>query len=170
MICPNKLIIRSEKSADFQEIYKVNQLAFGRKNESELISVLRGKSSFDPRLSLMALINKNCVWYSLLFPITSKILALGPVAVMPDYQRQKIGTKLIKQGIIVAKKLNYSLITVIGYPQYYPRFGFKKASQYQITSNYEKIPDEAFMVYFFSDPSQFLNTKIMFPEEYHIAD
>src|SRR3989338_11222673 len=89
---PKKLIIQPENPADFKEIYKVNQLAFGRKNESELISVLRGKSSFDPRLSLMALINKNCVGYSLLFPITSKILALGPVAVMPDYQRQKIGT------------------------------------------------------------------------------
>lgn len=172
MLSQKKLIIRSEKPVDFQEIYKVNQLAFGRANESELISLLRGKTSFDPRLSLIALINKNCVGYSLLFPLTPEILSLGPVAVSPSYQRQGIGGKLIKKGIQVATELNYSLSIVIGHPEYYPRFGFKKASLFNISSNYKKVPDEAFLVCFLkrSIDKKFIGTKITFPSEYKIAD
>lgn len=164
--------IRSELPKDFKQIFKINQLAFGRTNEGELVSLLRKKPNFDSRLSLIFIQKARYLGHLLLFPITPEILSLGPVAILPKYQRQKIGSQLIKKGILAAKKLKFSLIVVIGHPKYYPRFGFEKACLYQISSNYKKVPDEAFLVCFLkrSIDKKFIGTKIAFPSEYKIAD
>lgn len=164
--------IRSELPKDFKPIFKVNHLAFGRTNEGELVSLLRNKPNFESKLSLIYSQEDQCLGHLLLFPISSEILSLGPVAVLPNYQRQNIGSLLIQRGIKDAKKLGYSLIVVIGHPKYYPRFGSKKASSYKISSNYTKVPDEAFMVYFLKldVAERFKNIKILFPSEYKIAD
>jgi len=49
-------------------------------------------------------------------------------------------------GIEILKKSGFPFIIVLGHPEYYPRFGFKPAFQYGIKSQWEGVPDPAFMI------------------------
>jgi putative acetyltransferase len=42
-------------------------------------------------------------------------------------------------------------VIVLGYPDYYPRFGFQPASRFNIKSQWEGVPDEAFMILVLDD-------------------
>ena len=66
------------------------------------------------------------------------------MAVLPELQRQGIGSVLVKAGLEACRKANHKGVVVLGHPDYYPRFGFVPASKYGITSEYD-APDEAFM-------------------------
>jgi putative acetyltransferase len=51
-------------------------------------------------------------------------LALAPVAVVPNHQRQGIGSSLVREGLRLCKERGHSIVVVLGHPEYYPRFGF----------------------------------------------
>ena len=76
-------------------------------------------------------------------------MGLAPMAVLPEFQRQSIGSRLVKAGLDLVKKAKYPFVIVLGHPTYYPRFGFVSASHYGIKSEYEDVPDEAFMILVF---------------------
>jgi predicted N-acetyltransferase YhbS len=61
-----------------------------------------------------------------------EVLCMGPLAVLPSYQKQGIGTLLMKHSIEQAKKLGYKAIIIFGDPDYYHRFGFANAETYHI--------------------------------------
>ncbi|MDN5204835.1 N-acetyltransferase [Fulvivirgaceae bacterium BMA10] len=142
--------IRPEQDRDHTQIYEVNQLAFGQRDESELIENIRQGNNFIKALSIVAVEDKQVVGHILFTKIripTSpdlKLLALAPMAVHPDWQNQGIGKKLIKNGLKQAKELGFEAVIVLGHAGYYPKFGFKKASDWQIKSPF-KVPEEAFM-------------------------
>lgn len=64
----------------------------------------------------------------------------------PICQKQDIGSRLVKMGLEILKSKNCPFVIVLGHPEYYPRFGFERASQYGLLSQWEGMPDEAFMV------------------------
>ena len=66
------------------------------------------------------------------------------MAVILDFQRQGVGSELIKRGMEKAKELGYNSIIVLGHKEYYSKFGFKRASEWNIKCCFE-VPDEAFM-------------------------
>ncbi len=72
-------------------------------------------------------------------------LALAPLAVLPEFQRRGIGFQLVKKGLEECRNQGHSIVTVLGHPEYYPRFGFKLAAECGIESPFE-VPLEAFMV------------------------
>ena len=73
------------------------------------------------------------------------LLALAPVAVLPAFQRQGIGGRLIKQGLLAAGPLTWaSGVVVVGHAAYYPRFGFLPASSFGLICPF-KVPDESFL-------------------------
>jgi len=74
-----------------------------------------------------------------------EVLHVGPVSVDPKLQHQGIGTELIQYSIKEARKLGYSAMILFGNPDYYKRFGFKNAQEYQITTQ-EGLNFEAFQV------------------------
>jgi putative acetyltransferase len=49
---------------------------------------------------------------------------LAPLAVLPDYQRQGIGTALIRHGLDACRDLGHDAVFVLGHREYYPKFGF----------------------------------------------
>ena len=71
-------------------------------------------------------------------------LALAPMAVLPEFQNHQIGSALVRAGLKKAKDLKFKSVIVLGYKNYYPKFGFQKASNWQIKYPFE-VPDEAFM-------------------------
>jgi predicted N-acetyltransferase YhbS len=72
------------------------------------------------------------------------LLALGPVAVLPEWQRQGYGGQLIRSGLERAASLGYSGVVLVGHPTYYPRFGFRPASGFGLRLPFS-VPDEVFM-------------------------
>lgn len=63
------------------------------------------------------------------------VLNIGPISVLPEYQRKGIGKALITNMIDKAKQLGYGAILFFGRPEYYPQFGFQKASVFGITDS-----------------------------------
>lgn len=78
-------------------------------------------------------------------PSSLCLLALAPVAVLPEFQKKGIGAKLIRQGILAAGPLIWAAgIVVVGHADYYPRFGFVPASRFGLICPFP-APDECFM-------------------------
>ena len=142
--------IRQEVKEDYKRVYEINKMAFGQENESKLIEKIRRGSCFVSELSLVAEKDNEIVGHILFSKIKIvadsefESLALAPMAVIPELQKQGIGGKLIKKGIEKAIELGFDSIIVLGHKDYYPKFGFQKASKWGIQSPFE-VPDEAFM-------------------------
>ena len=73
-------------------------------------------------------------------------MGLAPMAILPDRQRDGIGSALVEHGLRLLKDSSCPFIIVLGHPKYYPRFGFELASMYGITCQWDGVPDEAFMM------------------------
>ena len=73
-------------------------------------------------------------------------MGLAPMAVLPDRQRQGIGSQLVRRGLDILRERGCPFVVVVGHPEYYPRFGFEPASMHGLASQWEGVPDAAFMV------------------------
>ncbi|NQV02410.1 MAG: N-acetyltransferase, partial [Bacteroidia bacterium] len=71
-------------------------------------------------------------------------ISLAPMSVLPEYQNKGIGGQLILQGLTKVEELGHKSVVVLGHPEYYPRFGFRKASDWEIKVPFP-APDEAIM-------------------------
>jgi putative acetyltransferase len=144
--------IRPENPEDIVRIDELTRLAFQGVDEANLIAAIRDSTYFVPELSLVAVDDDRVVGHILFSLITIEsseksveALALAPMAVLPEYQNRGIGTLLVQHGLAACKKLGYSIVIVVGHPEYYPRFGFTPARDCGIKAPFE-VPDEAFMV------------------------
>ena len=107
--------IRQESQKDYEEVYRVVKTAFEMAehsdgNEQDLVVALRNSDSFIPELSLVAVKEDKIVGYILFTKIkigNHEEIALAPLAVLPEYQKQGIGSMLIEQGHKIAKQLGY---------------------------------------------------------------
>lgn len=146
------LEIRQENKKDYAEVYNVIKKAFMSAehcdgNEQDLVVNLRESNNFIPELSLVAIDDNKIVGYILFTKIRIgkyEELALAPLAVLPEYQKQGIGKKLIEEGHKKAKKIGYQYSIVLGSERYYPKLGYVPASQYGIKAPFE-VPNENFM-------------------------
>ncbi len=143
--------IRPEMIDDYASITEVNDLAFGQKNEGRLILSLRKTQEFIPELSLVAEVGGRVVGHILFYPIKIKSddasygsLCLAPMAVLPEFQKQGIGSQLVREGLRRARRFGYKSVIVLGHAAYYPRFGFEPASRWGIRPPFE-VPDDVFM-------------------------
>ncbi|OGS05127.1 MAG: GNAT family N-acetyltransferase [Elusimicrobia bacterium RIFCSPLOWO2_02_FULL_61_11] len=145
------LTVRTEKAEDIGAIRKLNKKAFKGNDESKLIDAIRGSDGFIPGLSLAAEKDGKIVGHILFSPVKIKgpagaapALALAPMAVLPAFQNQGIGTELVKRGLEECRKLGHKIVVVVGHAGYYPRFGFVKAGEKGLQLPFE-APDEIFM-------------------------
>lgn len=147
------MIIRPERNEDNSQIYDVNLQAFNNTSEPEVVNRLRESQWYIRELSLVAEEQGVIIGHILFSKIgvrredhsLATILTLGPVAVLPDYQRKGIGSQLIKQGLAQCAQLGYGVVVLLGHPEYYPRFGFIPARPQGFCLQFD-APDEAFMI------------------------
>jgi len=71
---------------------------------------------------------------------------LAPMAVRTAWQRRGIGSALIAEGTRRLRAAGAPFVVVIGHPEYYPRFGFERASRYGVRCQWPQIADEAVML------------------------
>jgi putative acetyltransferase len=148
------IVIRAETSEDIPAVRRVNELAFGRPGEADLVDALRALAI--STVSLVAVLDGNVVGHLFFSPVTLEVaigedspalglaLGLGPLAVLPEFQNQGIGSRLVREGLEACRQLGAGAVVVLGHPEFYPRFGFVPASRFGLRCEYP-VPDDVFM-------------------------
>lgn len=134
-----RLRIREEEPSDVDAIRDVNRLTFGQDAEGRLVDQLRGEGY--ARVSLVAEVNGRIVGHILFseLPVMTDAqaipaVALAPMAVVPDHQRQGIGSALVRAGLEGCRTRGFRVAVVLGHRAFYPRFGFSALLARQIAA------------------------------------
>jgi putative acetyltransferase len=139
--------IRQEQPSDITAIRDVNGRAFGQDQEGNIVDALRVNGA--ALLSLVATLNGRVVGHIMYSPLVvggdGRGAALGPMAVLPEHQRQGIGSMLVEAGTQRLKRGDCPFIVVVGHSTFYPRFGFSPASAHGIACEWD-VPDDVFML------------------------
>lgn len=138
---------RRETEADHEAVDEILRLAFEGEEEVEIVNKLRGE--IDPELLLVIEEDQRVIGQITFSPVRIgqrdvAAVGLGPVAVLPALQRSGFGSKLILFGLERCRQLGHQIVVLLGHPEYYPRFGFERASLYGLFLPIE-VPDESFM-------------------------
>lgn len=139
-------VIRPERAGDAAAIRAVNLAAFEGSEEADMVDRVRQNGG--TQLSLVAETGSEIVGHILFSEVAvgeATGMGLAPMAVLPAHQRRGVGTTLIEHGLDLLRARGCGFVIVLGHPGYYPRFGFEPASRYGISTEYEGVPDEAFM-------------------------
>ena len=145
------MLIRRELPSDIRAIYDVHAAAFakppgqaaggpaadaGGTVEARLVDALRACPAWIPELSLVATTPEgNVVGHVVCSRATvdsAPVLALGPLGVLPAFQRQGVGHALMHAVLGAADALGEPLVVLLGHADYYPLFGFRPAVEYGI--------------------------------------
>jgi putative acetyltransferase len=149
------MIIRKETTSDIEAITQVTIAAFktlpiSNQTEQFIIKALRAADALT--LSLVAEIDGRVVGHVAFSPVvisdgTKDWYGLGPVSVLPEYQKQGIGKSLINEGLSLLKESGGGGCALVGDPNYYKRFGFKNFPELV----HEGVPQEVFLVLPFNE-------------------
>jgi putative acetyltransferase len=132
------ITVREERPEDRERVRRVEEAAFGRPDEADIVDALRDDPAW--ALSLVALVGGELVGH-LLFSRGDRAMTLGPLAVAPEHQRSGVGSALMREGLARIDEP----IVLLGHPSYYTRFGFRPANPEGITNQWG-IDDPAWMV------------------------
>ncbi len=141
-------VIRGESADDEAAIRRVTAAAFETPAEAKLVDALRQQAA--PIVSLVAQDSRAIVGHILFSPVALsanpgiKVMGLAPMAVVPERQRQGIGTALVCAGLEECREMGVGAVVVLGHPSYYPRFGFRPASRFGLRCEFD-VEDSAFM-------------------------
>ncbi|MCI5045265.1 MAG: N-acetyltransferase [Aquisalinus sp.] len=148
------MIIREEQQSEHEAIRYVVTDAFGQPDEARLVDMLR--TDGDIEIALVAELDRQVVGHIVLSRMISPETALGlaPVSVLPVFQRQGVGSALMRAGIKWAQDNGWERIFLLGEPAYYNRFGFASETAAGFSSPYAgpyfmalelagKLPDES---------------------------
>lgn len=141
--------IRLERPDDVAAIRDVNERAFGASAEARLVDQLRAANK--AVISLVAQHGDQVVGHILFSPVTItnapqsfRAAGLAPMSVLPEFQNQGIGSRLVRDGLVACRDARYAVVVVLGHVGYYPRFGFARAQDYGLENEYNAA--DAFMV------------------------
>ncbi len=141
------VLVKEEQSRDREQVRKVNEAAFGRSDEADLIHRLRVEGAI--LLSLVAEVDGQIIGYILFSRMTVETgqgpiaaVSLAPMAVLPEHQAARSEANLVRRGLAQLRDRGERIVIVLGHKQYYPRFGFSCKKARRLTSPF---PPEVFM-------------------------
>jgi len=144
-----ELTIRPESSADLEAITEVTIAAFATleisgHTEQFIIEALRAACALT--VSLVAVLDGRVIGHIAFSPVAMSDgspdwYGVGPLSVLPAYQRQGIGKALLEAGVSRLKSLNAAGCCLVGHPEYYRKFGFANTPVLVL----EGVPAEFFM-------------------------
>ncbi|MEQ9021649.1 MAG: N-acetyltransferase, partial [Pseudomonadales bacterium] len=133
MLASNELIIRREQPSDYDEIKQVIQLAFedapySAQQEHLIVQTLRSAGALN--LGIVAQISADIIGFAGISPVqisdgAAHWYGLGPIAVLPRFQGQSVGSMLVDDILSRLKSRGAAGCVVLGDPDFYGRFGFE---------------------------------------------
>lgn len=153
------IIIENVMQKDYEKIKEVEKRAFSNVehsggDEHNLVERLRKEMQYHPEFEIVAkTLDGEIIGHAMLSEIkiiqddgeVTIALALAPIAVLPEYQSNGIGSRMIDYLQEEAKAANYVAISIAGDPNYYCRFGYVPASEFGIRAGFD-IPDKYYMI------------------------
>jgi predicted N-acetyltransferase YhbS len=111
-------------------------------DEHLVLHSIRTSECYIRELDLVAFVNQQIIGHiistkaKIIDSMNSEheILCVGPISVLPEFQKKGIGSKLIEYSIELARKLGFVGMILFGNPDYYQRFGFRNAKEFEITT------------------------------------
>jgi putative acetyltransferase len=160
--------IRSEIDSDANAIGAVTAAAFqtldvSNHTEHFIIEALRAAKALV--ISLVADMDGDVIGHIAFSPVTISDgtegwYGVGPVSVLPAYQRQGVGKALMQEGLLRLKAMNAHGCCLVGHPDYYRRFGFQNPSGLV----FEGVPPEVFFALSFD--GRYPNGTVTFHESF----
>ena len=144
--------LRLEEEKDYFIVENITREAFWNHyvpgcDEHLLIHNLRKTNEFIKELDFVAISNNKIIGNIVYIKakvinndIEQTVLTFGPISVLPEYQKNGIGSKLINHTVKLSKEMGYKGIIIYGDPEYYKRFEFIESKQYRITNKDKKYP------------------------------
>jgi len=142
-----KIFIQRTTQKDFEITENITREAFWNLykpgcNEHLVLNKLRNSISYIVELDLVAIFEKEIIGHIISTKARivdsrnneHEILCVGPLSVCSVFQKRGIGSDLLNESIKVAKELGYLSMILFGNPEYYHRFGFRNAQEYNITT------------------------------------
>ena len=149
------MIIRKETESDVEVIFEITKAAFAdhpysHQTEQFIVNALRAAKALS--ISLVAEIDGKVVGHIAFSPVAisdgnHNWYGLGPVSVLPAFQKRGVGKSLIHEGLALLKTLGANGCVLVGDPRYYERFGFKSFPDLSI----EGVPPENILVLAFDN-------------------
>lgn len=174
-----ELTIRKEKPEDFKTVFNLIEKAFENEQMSDhkeqfLVERLRKSNAFVPELSMVAETENKIVGHILLTKLKIKngqnefdSLALAPVSVLPEYQRNGIGGTLIKEAHKKAKELGFHSVILLGHEKYYPKFGYKQADRFGIELPFQVPKENCMAIELIENGLRNINGTVEYPKEFN---
>lgn len=132
------LTIRRENPGDVPAIRQILQESFPGGKEADLVDRLRLANRLS--ISLVTWMGNRPIGHVAFSPVTvadnNSGLGLAPVAVDPAFRRQGFAASLIREGLSLCQKAGVPFVVVLGEPAYYGRFGFKPATNWNLSDEY----------------------------------
>lgn len=141
------IVLRLERPEDYHVVEELTREAFWRCirgfcDEHLLVHRIRKCPSFVPELDYVAEADGRIVGHIIYTKArieepsgkTHEVLTFGPLSVLPEFQNRGIGRALMMHTFEEARKLGYRAVVIFGHPDYYPRIGFRRASEFGITT------------------------------------
>jgi len=151
-------ILRLEKEEDYFETENMTREAFWDVykpgcNEHFMLHQLRKSPDFVPELDTVAVNEDGRIVGNIIYSRAvvrnesgeREVLCMGPLSVLPECQKQGVGSLLLRATLEKARELGYAAVVIFGSPDYYHRFGFRNAAEYGIQTG-DGQNFEAFMV------------------------
>ena len=127
------MIIRPEQESDVEEIFNITKAAFAdhpysHQTEQFIINALRAAQALS--ISLVAEMDEKLVGHIAFSPVvisdgSPNWYGLGPISVLPEFQKRGIGKSLMHEGLALLKATGAQGCVLVGDPGYYQRFGFR---------------------------------------------
>lgn len=170
------MVIRQENPSDFETVYTVVKSAFDSAeqadgNEQDFVNAVRASDAYIPGSSLVAEIDGKIVGHIMFTQLKigeSTQLALAPLSVLPEYQRQGVGSALVLEGHRRARALDYEYSVVLGSEKYYPKFGYLRAKDYGMIPPFD-VTDENYMACKLVDHARPVSGLVQYAKEFGIS-
>lgn len=172
------VVIRDESHADGPDIQDVHGQAFGDGGRvAELVDALRVAAVPLPPLSFVAAVDGAVVGHVMLSASRLDaprqivdVYVLSPLGVLPGFQRNGIGTRLVSHAIAAADASGVPLVFLEGSPVYYGKRGFERADAAGFRSPSLRIPPPAFQVAWLSGYRSWMTGTLVYSDAFWALD
>ena len=178
VISSDALVVRPESTNDHEDVRRVHEQAFGDSERvPNLVDALRTAKAPLAPLALVATVDGRVVGHVMLsacrldaLPRLVDVFSLSPLGVVPEFQRQGIGTRLVAHALEEASRQGVPLVFLEGSPRYYGERGFSDATEIGFRPPTLRYPPGAFQVARLSSYEEWMTGTFVYSDTFWALD